>query len=185
MVDRAIREARLIIFNQRDVVFPGNVLRGDDEVVPVDSRPEGYLLDFAARNAAAHGRAVQHVGKRNIVNVPCSSRDFVAPFLSRRGQADDVIVLHVKLGTNIWEELKFGPKEFSGSQYCERKPKRFVYLISANEGATADIRGRLDRLGMCRWQRRASLLDKSSSRRREAFRPCTRKSRAGNADVPA
>ena len=115
MIDHAIRKAWLIVLNQRDIVFSGNILRGDDEkFVPVDSGAEGYLLDFAARNFAAHRRAVQHVGKRNVVNVPCSSRDFVAPFFSRRGQADDTIALHVKLGTNIGRKVKFGPKKSFG-----------------------------------------------------------------------
>ena len=115
MVDHAIREARLIVFDQRDIVFPGNVLRGDDDkLAPVDFGPEGYLLDFAAWDAAADRGAIEHARQRDVVNVPCSSRDFVAPFLSRRGQADDAIVLHVKLGTNIWEKLKCGPKEFFG-----------------------------------------------------------------------
>ena len=41
MIHRSIGQTRLIVFNQRDVVLAGNVLRRDDDkLVPVDSRPE-------------------------------------------------------------------------------------------------------------------------------------------------
>ena len=44
MIDRAIRKARLIVLDQRDVVFPGNIFRGDDdEFVPADSGPKDIL----------------------------------------------------------------------------------------------------------------------------------------------
>ena len=37
MIDVAIREARLIVFDQSDAIFAGNVFRGDDDkFIPVN-----------------------------------------------------------------------------------------------------------------------------------------------------
>jgi hypothetical protein len=61
MIDDSIREAGLIVFDERDAILAGDVRGRDDyEFVPIDSRPEGELFDFAAWNAAADGGAVEH-----------------------------------------------------------------------------------------------------------------------------
>ena len=61
MIDDAIGEARLIIFDEGDAIFSGDVRGRDDyEFVPINAGAEGDLFDFAAGNAAANGGAVEH-----------------------------------------------------------------------------------------------------------------------------
>ncbi len=93
MIHDLIRETGLIVGDQRDDIFPGNILRGDDDkFVPGDSRPKRNVLDLAARNLAANGCAVKHVGQRHIVDVLRLSRDLVAAFFARNRHADDAII---------------------------------------------------------------------------------------------
>ena len=65
MIDCRFRQAGLIVNDQGDYIFSGNIARGDNrELVPADRRIEMNAADAPARNCAAHGDAVNHSGKR-------------------------------------------------------------------------------------------------------------------------
>jgi hypothetical protein len=71
MIDAIVRQVRLVIENQRNPIAAGNIARGDDREIGSRARgPEIDPLDVPARHRAAHGRAIQHAGKREIVDVP-------------------------------------------------------------------------------------------------------------------
>jgi hypothetical protein len=96
MVYEIAGQAGLIVANQRDTIFPGNIsCRNDHEFIPVDAGTETDVPDPAARNLAANGCSEQHVGQNHIVDVLRPSGYFVAPFLARNRLADDVIRAHL------------------------------------------------------------------------------------------
>ena len=91
VINDAVCQARLIVEDERDAVFAGNVFGGyDDEFGPVDFRGEGDFADGAARGFAADGSAVQHAGEAHVVNVEGGSGDFVAALFAWDVGADDV-----------------------------------------------------------------------------------------------
>src|SRR5258706_2371162 len=92
MIDPAVREARLVVEDQRDAILSRNISRRDgDEFVPVKSRIERNRLDCSTRNLAADSGAVEHSRQGHVVDVPRGSRDFVAAFLARYRCSDDVL----------------------------------------------------------------------------------------------
>src|SRR5580704_6227335 len=99
MIDQAIRETRLIVFNEGDAIFSRDIPWSYDyEFVPVDSCAEGKIFDFAASNVAAHGRAVEHARQNHVVHIARVSGDFVAPFHAGNGGTDDGSVFHSNRG---------------------------------------------------------------------------------------
>ena len=71
-------------------LLPGNVGGGDDgELVPGDGRIEVDAEDAPARDLAAHRRAVEHAGQREVVDVARLPGDLVAPFTARNGPPDE------------------------------------------------------------------------------------------------
>src|ERR1700756_2420579 len=92
MVDEFTRQAGLIVSDQRNAIFTGNVFCGNDhEFMPRDARTESDLPDSAAGNLAAHRGAEEHVRQNHVVDVLRLSSYFVAPFLARNRLADDGI----------------------------------------------------------------------------------------------
>jgi hypothetical protein len=70
MIDELRGEIRLIVEDQRDVVCARDVFRRDDgEFMPWNIARERDVLDTAACGRAAHGCAVQHAGKRQVVDI--------------------------------------------------------------------------------------------------------------------
>ncbi len=96
MVNKLVRQTRLIVPNQCDAILPGNIFRGNDhEFIPGDFGTECDLVDAAARNLTANRRSEEHVGQNHIVNILRPSGYLVAPFLARNRLADDVLAVHV------------------------------------------------------------------------------------------
>jgi len=84
MIYLLIGEAGLIFDEERDAVFPGNVPGGDDgELVPGDFVAETDAKNFSSRCGGSNGRAVEHAGKGEIVDVARGPGDFFASFFSR------------------------------------------------------------------------------------------------------
>src|SRR5207249_3335182 len=100
MIDDFVGEVRLVVENQRDIVFTGDVFRGNDrEFIPRNIAVrtacgsgrliEGNIFDAAARNRTAHGDAVQHAGETQIVNVKRLAGNLLPAFFAGNGFADE------------------------------------------------------------------------------------------------
>ncbi len=88
-------EARLVVLNQRDAVFAGNIFGGyDDEFDPVRIWAKRNLFDLAARHAAAHRRAVKHAGQNHVIDISRRSSNFFPAFFAWNGGPDDVRNVH-------------------------------------------------------------------------------------------
>jgi len=99
MIDQAIRETRLIVFNEGDAIFSRDVpWPYDYECVPVDACAERNPFDFAASDAAANGRSIEHARQNHVVHIVRVSGDFVAPFHAGNGGTDDGSVFHSNRG---------------------------------------------------------------------------------------
>src|SRR5437868_6356183 len=111
MVNNLVGQVRLIVEYQRDVVFAGDIFDGDDrEFIPRNEVSttcrsrwlvwamastgsglrlfERNILDAPARGRAAHGHAVQHAVKLQIVDVERRTGNFLAAFFAGNGFAD-------------------------------------------------------------------------------------------------
>jgi hypothetical protein len=111
MVDDSIRKARLVVHDQGDEVFPGDVLRGDDnKFIPVDSGTKCYFFDPAARDLAAHRGAVNHPGQGNVIDITRLSSDFVASFFPRRRLPDDPIAFQTQRSSDDSQNWLIRPK---------------------------------------------------------------------------
>src|SRR6516164_3027477 len=90
MIHDAIGKARLIVVDQGDVIVAGDIFCGNyDEFVPRHLGAKGDLPDSSSRNAAAHGRPVDHVRKSEIVDVAGVTGDLITAFLARCCCTDD------------------------------------------------------------------------------------------------
>src|ERR1700722_19246242 len=95
MVDDFIRETGLIVCDQRDNIFPGDVLRGDHyEFVPCDSWPKADVLNPASRNLAANGGAVNHIRQRHVIHVLRLPGHFFAALFAWDRHPDNTITRH-------------------------------------------------------------------------------------------
>ena len=89
VIDPGVGEVRLIVGDQRDDVLAGNVAGANDgELVPRKRGIEANLADRAARDRAPDGRAVQHPGQRQVVDVAGLARDLGAPFFPGNRSTD-------------------------------------------------------------------------------------------------
>ena len=96
MIDGLFCEARLVVEDQSDAIFPWNVFGCNcHKLFPRDTRAIGDFPDFAARNRAAHGCAVKHAGQNHVVHVARRPSDFVATFLAWNGRPDNVVLLQL------------------------------------------------------------------------------------------
>src|SRR3984893_14623483 len=95
MIHDLVGKTRLIIGDQSNDIFAGDVLRGDDnEFVPGDARPKCNFPDLTAWNLTADRRAVKHVRELHIVDVPRVSRNFVPSFFAWNGCSGDTLTGH-------------------------------------------------------------------------------------------
>jgi hypothetical protein len=95
MIDDAIGQAGLIVFDEGDAIRAGDVFVGDDdEFVPIDAGAEGDGFYFAAGDAATDGGAVEHAGEGEVVDVAGFAGNFAAAFPAGDGDADDGIGFH-------------------------------------------------------------------------------------------
>ena len=77
-------QARLVVQDQGDAVFPRNVFGCyQDKLVPRNARIKANLSDLSPRYVATYGCAVKHAGQNHVVDVACRSGDFVPAFLAR------------------------------------------------------------------------------------------------------
>ena len=61
MIDQAICKARLIVVDERDAIFPGDIPgRDDHEFCPINPRAKGKLFDLTPGNAATDCGAIEH-----------------------------------------------------------------------------------------------------------------------------
>jgi len=95
VIHEPVGQTRLIVGDESNDIFAGDVFGGDDhEFVPGDSGAKCNFPNLAARNLAAHGRTVKHVGKRHIVDVLRLPRDFVSSLFARDGYSNDAFTCH-------------------------------------------------------------------------------------------
>src|ERR1700678_79043 len=95
MIDDFTRQASLIISNQRNAIFPRNILRRDDhKFIPGNSRAECDLLDTAPRNAAANRCSEEHVRQNHVVDVMRSPSHLIASLFAWDRIPDNAIAVH-------------------------------------------------------------------------------------------
>src|SRR5579859_2657316 len=98
MINDTIGKARLVVRYQGHAIFAGNVpRRDDDEFVPRDLGAESDSRDLSARNAAAHGCAVEHSGESDVIDILRTTGDLVPPFFPWDRHPDTVLNHHVIL----------------------------------------------------------------------------------------
>jgi hypothetical protein len=86
----AIGETRLIGKDELNVIVAGDVGSSDNgEFAPVNVSIEANRANQAAWNGAADGRPMPHAFALDVVNVPGAAQQFVDPFLSGDGGAND------------------------------------------------------------------------------------------------
>src|SRR5258708_35658345 len=86
MIDKLLRQIRLIERDQRDGVSAGNVFRGDDsELFPRHAGFEMDTSDSPARNRTPYGGPVEHARKLQVVDIFRTPRYLVSTFLPRNG----------------------------------------------------------------------------------------------------
>ncbi len=70
MIDHSVRQAGLVVHDERNYIAAGNVFGGDDgELVPRDALAELDGFNRAAGNGTAHRGAKNHARQREIVNI--------------------------------------------------------------------------------------------------------------------
>ena len=93
MVNDLVRQAGLIIGDQRDAILSADIFRRHDyKFVPRNARPEPDVPDFPPRNLAADRRAVEHPWQGHVVDVLRLPGDLLAAFLARHRCADDLFI---------------------------------------------------------------------------------------------
>jgi hypothetical protein len=101
VIHLAIGEARLIGKDKLNVIVAGNVgSRNDCEFTPVDVAIESDGANQPARNGAANGRPVPHAVALNVVDITRTAQQFVDPFLSGNGGANDA---GFRMGAHGWK----------------------------------------------------------------------------------
>ena len=116
MIDEAIGEAGLIVVEESDAIFAGNVFWGDDdELAPVDFGTERKVFDYAARDLAANSGAEEHARQDEVVDVAGLASDFGKAFPARNGRTDDGGRIHASgdggwfifMGPDLWLALVY------------------------------------------------------------------------------
>ena len=95
MIYALVREARLIVDDQRDRILPWNVrCRDNDEFAPGNVRSEFHADDLSAWNFTPHRDTVDQPGKREVVNILGTAGYLVSAFFSRNRLSDDPSAKH-------------------------------------------------------------------------------------------
>src|SRR5687767_3300881 len=109
VIDETVGEIWLVVENQRDVICAGHVLSSDDrELIPWYVAAKRDVRDLAARRRTANRRAMQHVRKRQIVDVQRLTRNLLAPLFSRKRFANWVIRHSVPFGLYLCAFCVYG-----------------------------------------------------------------------------
>ncbi len=89
VVDELVREARLIVRDRGNFIFAWNILGGDDrELAPGDSAAIADAADASSRDTAAHGHAVDHSRKGEVIHILGAAGYFVPPFFPDDGMSN-------------------------------------------------------------------------------------------------
>src|SRR5262249_39665489 len=89
MTNFGLGEKRLVVFNQRHIVFPGDVaVIGGHDARPIVIRIEVDRLDPASWDAAANGLAEKHAFERDVLDGASRAGQLFGSFLSYNTFAD-------------------------------------------------------------------------------------------------
>ena len=89
MVDHLRGKAGLIVLDQRDFIFARYIGGRDDrEFAPRNAFAESDPADVPPRDAAAHGHAVQHIRKGEVVHVAGATGHFFASLFADDGMSE-------------------------------------------------------------------------------------------------
>ena len=89
MINTTVRKARLIINNQRDAVFAGDVSCLDyRKFIPWDTGLEMDVCDSPSCDGASDSSSVDHSRKRQVVDVFRPASDLIAAFFAQGGAAN-------------------------------------------------------------------------------------------------
>jgi hypothetical protein len=95
VVDEFACQVRLIFENQCDTVGARKIAgRNDGEFVPGDFVSEPDLANPPAGDGRTHRRAIEHAGKRHIVDVNCLPGNFIRAFFALNRLSDE-LRLHI------------------------------------------------------------------------------------------
>ena len=90
MIDKLGGQTGLVVNQERDAIFPRDILGGDDrEFAPGNVAFVMNPANAAARGRAANGHAVKHAGKRDIVHVAGPACNFLAALFAGNGFSDN------------------------------------------------------------------------------------------------
>ena len=93
VADRALREARLIVLDQRDDVAARNVAVVDDgEAGGVEV--EADVRDLAGRDGRSDRARVQEIRETEVVDVPRRAGDLLDAFLAKDVSSDSTTLCH-------------------------------------------------------------------------------------------
>src|SRR5258708_16406480 len=147
MVDEFIRQAWLIVSDQRDTILPRNIFRRNDhEFIPGNSRTEGDLSDPEEGNLAAKRRSEKHIWQNHIVDVLGSAGYLVAPLLARNRLADDAIAVHYSiLGSGIVYDRRGSQVELS----LRTNAQRFLIWQNTSEPRLFQWQDKIYRFDWC------------------------------------
>src|SRR5205807_9936846 len=91
MIHNFVGEVRLIVEDQGHIVFTWNIFGSDNhEVIPGNITFERNIFDAPTWNRTAHSNAMQHSGKREVIDVERLAGNFLPAFFARDGFADEV-----------------------------------------------------------------------------------------------
>src|SRR6267143_5777459 len=86
VVYELVREARLIVRDRGNFIFAWNILGGDDrELAPGDSVAIADAADASSRDTTAHGHAVDHSRKGEVIHILGAAGYFDPPFFPDDG----------------------------------------------------------------------------------------------------
>ena len=95
MIDHFGGEAGLVVLDRGNFVLAGDVGGGNDrEFAPRNAFAKSDAADAASRDAAAHGHAVEHVRKGEVVHVPGAAGHFFPPFFAWDGMSE-IFFFHI------------------------------------------------------------------------------------------
>ena len=105
MTDYPVREAGLVGEDELNMIFPGNIRRGDDcKFGPIDALVEADGANESARNRASHSSPWPHALAVNVVHVTGTTEQLVHSFLAGDGSANDA---GFRIRAHGGESLKF------------------------------------------------------------------------------
>src|ERR1700690_851790 len=103
VIHEFVREAGLIVNQEGNTVFTGNILRGDDrKFIPRYSGAIANAQNSPARRWATHRDSVEHSRKFDIVHILRAAGNFLPALFARHGFSDDPGCHRVRLSTRFY-----------------------------------------------------------------------------------